>query len=125
MSTLRAFCGELLPLPPFEVWRSDYENNRLAHRSAGVERSPVAEPMEPIEVEVRRIKHEAESWQGTLEVYRGDDRWRGVIRFQLDGEEGQFRTGEIFCEDDLQNLRDRFSSFTALTMRSFLRSTLP
>ena len=125
MSTLRAFCRELLPLPPFEVWRSDYENNRLAHRSAGVERSPVAEPMEPVEIEVRRIEHEAEPWQGTLEVYRGDDRWRGVIRFQLDGEEGQFRTGEIFCEDDLQDLRDRFSSFTALAMISFLRSTLP
>ena len=125
MSTLRAFCREVLPLPPFEVWYADYENNRVAHRGAGVERSPLAEPMEPVAVDVRRIEHEAEPWRGTLEVYRGDDRWRGVIRFQRDGQEGQFRTGEILCEDDLQDLRDRFSSFTAPTMSAFLRSTLP
>ena len=125
MSTLRAFCRELLPLPPFEAWQADYENNRVAHGSAGVERSPLAEPKEPVAVDVRRIEYEAEPWQGTLEVYRGDDRWRGVIRFQRDGEEGHFRTGEIFCEDDLQDLRDRFTSFTAPTMSAFLRSTLP
>jgi len=50
---------------------------------------------------------------------------RGVIRFQRDGEEGHFRIGEIFCEDDFQGLGDRFSSFTAPTMSAFLRSTLP
>ncbi len=125
MSTLRGFCREVLPLPPFEVWRSDYENHRLAHVSAGVERSPLPEAMEPIAVDVRRIEHEAEPWQGTLEVYRGGDAWRGLIRFQRDGEGGHFRTGEIFCEDDLQDLRDRFISFTAPTMSAFLRSTLP
>jgi len=125
MSTLRAFCRELLPLPPFEAWQADYENSRAAHGSAGVERSPLAGPTEPVAVDVRRIEYEAEPWEGTLEVYRGDDRWRGVIRFQRDGEEGHFRTGEIFCEDDLQHLRDRFSSFTAPTMSAFLRSTLP
>jgi hypothetical protein len=81
--------------------------------------------MEPVAVDVRRIEHEAEPWQGTLEVYRGDDRWRGVIRSQRDREEGQFRTGEIFCEDDLQDLRDRFSSFTVPTMSALLRSAVP
>jgi hypothetical protein len=125
MSTLRAFCGEMLPLPPFEVWHSDHESHGLAHEGAGVERSPLAEPMEPMAVDVRRIEHEAQPWQGTLEVYRGGDAWRGLIRFQRDGEEGHFRTGEIFCEDDLQDLRDRFISFTAPTMSAFLRSTLP
>ena len=30
MSTLRAFCRELLPLPPFEIWLSDFEHHRLA-----------------------------------------------------------------------------------------------
>ena len=90
-----------------------------------MERSPSAEPMEPIAVDIRRIEHDAEQWQGTLEVYRGGEAWRGLIRFQRDGEEGHFRTGEIFCEDDLQDLRDRFVSFTAPTMSAFLRSTLP
>ena len=125
MSTLRGFCREVLPLPPFEIWHLDYEKHPAAHVSAGAERSLLAEPMEPIAVDVRRIEHEAEPWQGTLEVYRGGDVWRGLIRFQRDGEEGHFRTGEIFCEDDLQDLRDRFISFTAPTMSAFLRSTLP
>ena len=125
MSTLRGFCRDVLPLPPFEVWQLDYENHRAAHVSAGIERSPLAEPMSPIAVDFRRIEHEAEAWQGTLEVYRGGNAWRGLIRFQRDGEEGHFRTGEIFCEDDLQDLRDRFISFTAPTMSAFLRSTLP
>lgn len=125
MSTLRAFCRDLLPLPPFDVWLLDYANNRIAHMNAGVGWSPLAGPPEPLAVEFRRMEHEAEPWRGTLEVYRGGDAWRGLIRFQRDGEEGHFRTGEIFCEDDLQDIRDRFISFTASTMRAFLRSTLP
>ena len=125
MSTLRVFCREVLPLPPFEVWRLDYENHRVAHAGGRVEWVLLAEPMDPIAVDVRRMEHEAEPWHGTLEVYRGGDAWRGLIRFQREGEEGQFRTGEIFCEDDLQDLRTRFNSFTASTMSALLRSTLP
>ncbi len=125
MSTLRAFCRDVLPLPPFEVWLSDYETDRGAHVGAGLGWSPLTEPMEPVAVEFRRMEHGAEPWHGTLEVYRGGDAWRGFIRFQRDGEEGHFRTGEIFCEDNLQDLRDRFISFTAPTLSAFLRSTLP
>ncbi len=125
MSTLRLFCRDLLPLPPFEVWLSDGETRRAVHESAGLGFAPVTEPMEPVAVEFRRVKHEAESWHGTLEVYRGGDAWRGLIRFQRDGEDGHFRTGEIFREDNLLDLRNRFISFTAPTMSAFLRSTLP
>ena len=125
MATLRLFCRDVLPLPPFEVWLLDYETHRVAHVSAGSGFSPLTEPMEPIAVEFRRLEHDAESWHGTLEVYRGGEVWRGLIRFQRDGEEGHFRTGEIFREDNLQDLRDRFISFTAPTLSAFLRSTLP
>ncbi len=125
MSTLRTFCREVLPLPPFEAWLLDHEDHLVAHAAAGVEWARLAEPMEPIAVDVRRMEHEAEPWHGTLEVYRGGDAWRGLIRFQRDGEEDHFHTGEIFCEDDLQDLRNRFNSFTASTMSAFLRSTLP
>ena len=125
MATLRGFCRHILPLPPLDVWLVDYKKHRAAHVGAGVEWGPLAEPMEPIAVDVRRMEHEAEPWRGTLEVYRGGDVWRGLIRFQRDGENGHFRTGEIFCEDDLQDLRSRFNSFTAPTMSAFLRSTLP
>jgi hypothetical protein len=60
MSTLRGFCREVLPLPPFEVWLLDYENHRVAHPSAGAGWSPLAEPMKPIAVDVRSVEHEAE-----------------------------------------------------------------
>ena len=125
MSTLRGFCREILPLPPFDVWLLDREKHHSAHVSSGGEEGPPAEPMEPIAVDVRRMQHKTQPWRGTLEVYRGGDAWRGLIRFQRDGEEGQFLTGEIFREDDLQELRDRFNSFSAPTMSAFLRSTLP
>ena len=125
MSTLRAFCRELLPLPPFDVWFSDYEHQRLADLSAGVGLSPLPQPLEPVAVESKRMQYGAESWHGTLEVYRGEDVWRGRIRFHREGEEDHVRTGEMFCEDDLQDLRDRFNSFAAPTLSAFLRSTLP
>ncbi len=125
MSTLRLFCRDVLPLPPLEVWLLDYRAHRVAHAGARLGLAPPAGAMEPIAVESRRVEHEAEPWRGTLEVYRGGDVWRGLIRFQRDGEEDQFRTGEIFREDNLQDVRDRFSSFTAPTLSAFLRSTLP
>ena len=73
MSTLRVFCREVLPLPPFEVWLLDYENHLVAHAGTGVEWARLAEPMEPIAVDIRPMEHEAEPWHGTLEVYRGGD----------------------------------------------------
>jgi len=85
MSTLRFFCRDVLPLPPFWVWLSDYESYRVAYVSAGVGWSPLTEPMEPIAVEARRWEHGAEQRHATLEVYRGGDGWRGLIRFQRDG----------------------------------------
>jgi hypothetical protein len=124
MSTLRGFCRELLPLPPLEVWLADCDH-RVANPGAGVEWGTLSDPMKPIAVDVRRIEHDSEPWHGTLEVYRGGDAWRGLIRFQRDGEEDFFRTGEIFREDDLQDLRNRFRSLTVSTMSAFLRSTLP
>ena len=126
MATLRAFCHEVLPLPPFEVWLLDYEHHRAAHLTVLAPSPPPPEPMEPYAVEFRRVHYEAERWQGTLEVYRRGDAWRGLIRFQREGgDEGSFRTGEIFREDDLQDLRNRFISFTAPTLSAFLRSALP
>ncbi len=97
----------------------------------GTLRTPVGTPVATLDGEGAPTgpptgpEHAAEPWRGTLEVYRGGDAWRGHIRFQRDGEEGHFRTGEIFRENNLQDLRDRFSSFTAPTLSAFLRSTLP
>ena len=124
MSTLRGFCREILPLPPLEVWLADCDHP-VANPGAGVKSATFADPMKPIAVDFRRIEHDSEPWHGTLEVYRGGDAWRGLIRFQRDGEGDFFRTGEIFREDDLQDLRNRFRSFNVSTMSAFLRSTLP
>ena len=124
MSTLRGFCRKLLPLPPLEVWLADCDH-RVANPGAGVEWGTLSDPMKPIAVDVRRIDHDSGPGRRTLEGERSWDGWRGRNLVQRDGEEEYFRTGEIFREDDVQDLRNRFRSFTVSTMSAFLRSTLP
>lgn len=46
-------------------------------------------------------------------------------RFHRDPVEPQVRTADIFCEEEFQDLRDRFQSFASDTLVAFLRSTLP
>jgi hypothetical protein len=60
-----------------------------------------------------------------VDVYRDGDLWRGYIRFRRDAHDTEVRTGDIFCEDELQDLRDRFLSLTSITLSAFLRSILP
>ncbi len=124
MATLHRFCRELLPLPSFEVWLADYETHRLAHLKAGVAYPHAGEPSEPVTVELREVEHGGDRWHASLELYRDEDLWRGYIRFHRDAAEAHLRTGDIFCEEELQDLRDRFLSFTSATLTAFLRSIL-
>ncbi len=125
MATLHLFCRNLLPLPPFDVWLADYETHRLAHLKAGAPYPHAGGPSEPVTVELRQVEHASERWQASLDVYRDDDLWRGYVRFHRGFGESHLRTGDIFCEDELQDLRDRFLSFTSATLAAFLRSILP
>ena len=125
MATLHQFCRQLLPLPSFEVWLVDYEAHRLAHLKAGAPYPHGGEPSEPVTVELREVEHASDRWTASLDVYRDGNLWRGYIRFRRSPVEVQVRTGDIFCEDELQDLRDRFLSFTSATLAAFLRSILP
>ena len=125
MATLHHFCRELLPLPSFDVWLADYESHRLAHLKAGLPYPPSGEPSEPVTVELRKVEHASDCWQASLDVYRDGNVWRGYIRFHRGSAEAHVRTGDIFCEEELHDLRDRFLSFTSATLAAFLRSILP
>ncbi len=125
MATLHRFCRELLPLPPFDDWLVDYEAHRLAHLKAGVRYPNRGEPSEVVTVELREVEHASSRWQASLDVYRDEDVWRGYIRFHRSSTEANVRTGDIFCDEELQDLRDRFLSFTTATLAAFLRSILP
>ena len=125
MATLHCFCRELLPLPSFAVWLVDYESHRLAHLKAGVAYPHAGEPSEPVTVEFREVEHASDRWQASLDVYRDQDLWRGYIRFHHGSAEAHVRTGDIFCQEELQDLRGRFLSFTSATLAAFLRSIIP
>ena len=125
MATLHRFCGELLPLPSFEIWLADYETHRLAHLKAGVAFPHAGESSEPVTVEHREVVQGGDRWHASLDVYRDGDLWRGYLRFHRHSTEAHVRTGDIFCEEELQDLRERFLSFTSATLAAFLRSVLP
>lgn len=125
MATLHRFCCDLLPLPPFEVWSTDYEAFRLAHRKDSAAFPQAGEPSEPVTVELRAVNYDGGDWHASLDVFRDGDYWRGYVRFRRDPGEPQVRTADIFCEEELPDLRDRFRSFTWDTLVAFLRSALP
>jgi hypothetical protein len=126
MATLLAYCERLLPLPPFDVWRADYNSHRLAYMEE-LSRPPLeAVQAEPVMVSVRGI-HPADepTWYATLFVGHDGSDWRGHIAFHNDATAGAQRTTDIFIEDDLDAIKSRFADFSDATLVAFLRSTLP
>lgn len=126
MATLLAYCERVLPLPPFDVWVADYQSHRLAYMEE-MGKPPLAPvETEPVLVEVRGVRLDGEAdWYGSLYVGHDGVDWRGHIAFHQDGVGRVHRTGEIFVEDALEIVRERFLGFTDATMAAFLRSTLP
>jgi hypothetical protein len=124
MATLHAFCRRLLPLPPFDVWLEDYEGHRLLYMQelAGIPHAP-PDPV-PVAVELRNVPHEGEEWFATLNVVHDGEVWRGHIAFHTDTRATLHCTADIFCEESLAELRQRFRTFTPASLSAFLRSTL-
>jgi hypothetical protein len=126
MATLLAYCERLLPLPPFDVWSADYNSHRLAYMEELARPPLTSVQAEPVMVSVRGIQPPSEpTWYATLFVGHDGVDWRGHIAFHNDATEQAHGTADIFIEDQLDSIRERFDAFSDATLIAFLRSTLP
>ena len=142
LALLVEHCRRLLPLPPFEVWVSDYQRDRRPYADA-LEAFGAPHRDAPVTVDLRRVEHEGRAWLANLALFREPSGWRGFISFHAEDSalevphfgtvpsaaSGTFacrpRTADIFREDSFESVRERFHSFTPDTLRAFLRSALP
>lgn len=119
-------CGELLPLPPFEVWVKDFHRARSEYaRIPGPPLAPATPDGEPVTVEVRSTTLGDGEWVAALALRPMEDLWVGHIRFHRADEQGVFTTGEVFRETSPLEVRQRFQAFDDRTLNAFLRSALP
>jgi len=126
MATLLAYCERLLPLPPYDVWVADYNSHRLAYMEELARPPLAAVRAEPVMVSVRGIHPPDEPpWYATLFVGHDGVDWRGHIAFHTEAKEGVQMTTNIFVEDELDSIKERFAAFSEATLAAFLRSTLP
>ena len=135
MAALLAYLLDTLPLPPFDVWLTDFEGNRFEHTVA-LSRVPSSGfDAPPAEVDRRTVRHRTRRWSARLELSRDGSRWRGCIAFAAAGADtvessraepqDAFRTTDIFVERDPRVIRNRFREYHEETLRGFLRSVLP
>lgn len=129
---LKAFCRELLPLPPFDRWCDDF----LAHPARYLDDArPWRERDEdgPTALAVRPFDVDGRPWSAYLVVRALADGWTGWLVFSPgafepsdsapSGRKGC--TGEIFREPRAEHVVERFDAFDDATLRAFLRSALP
>ena len=69
MATLVRYCRDLLPLPPFECWLEDYENNRIAHLQYVSEGPLDARAVEPVVVDASDLRIDGETWTASLSLF--------------------------------------------------------
>lgn len=119
-------CGDLLPLPPFELWVRDFHQARGAYATEpGPPLAPEAPGGEHVTVEVRSHRYQGKEWVAALAVRPQHDLWVGHIRFHPQQESAVFTTGDIFREASPVEVRQRFHTFDEHTLNAFLRSALP
>lgn len=120
-SALHLLAEELLPLPNYAEWVADY----LTHREAyllhlGVSSAP--ESSEPVTIGLRPFGHD---WFASLAVFRGSNGWRGFLQFHRDGELRGWRTADVFREEEVDLIRERFQALSPDSLQAFLRSVFP
>lgn len=128
LEQLAAYCAELLPLPPFGAWLEDFHRNRGAHLEdvePPLAEGPVVPGGEPVTVDVRAFAVGSVEWVAALCVHPVEEGWRGAIQFHRPPERDSVRTTDIFREEHLTPVRERFHGFDEATLRAFLRSALP
>ncbi len=126
MEALVEYAEGLLPLPPFEVWLSDFRRHPEAHWGDLEGSADVPSPSTPATVDTRQVRIQAQGWNAHLLGFRDDDIWRGFIAFEDIGvvPPAVHRTAVIFREDSLEDLRERFREFESASLEAFLRSSL-
>ena len=84
----------------------------------------------PATIDARRLQHGGQSWVAELAVFHEPPLWRGLITFHLEGTEGgaqriaRHSTGDVFREEQSEDVRERFRSFSEGTLQAFLRSAI-
>jgi hypothetical protein len=126
LALLLLFLEDLLPLPPLAVWvedRSAFLEAHLQEEFASAQAHRRSSP--PVTVESRGLEMNGRPWRATLNVFRRDEAWRGFIAFRPVGTGEPVRTGDIFRDEDPEEIRERFLAFHSGTLQAFLRSVLP
>ncbi len=125
LAFLVAYCETLLPLPPFEVWRADYELHPDAHFADLEDSLDGPTPESPSTMEARPLELAGAPWIAHLRAFQEGGFWRAFISFEECGTGRLHRTAPVFYERDAAELRDRFLSFEPAALQAFLRSALP
>ncbi len=125
LALLVRYCRNLLPLPPFEVWREDLRSHPEGHFIDLEESADVPTADAPSTMEVRSLEVHGRTWLAHLRSFRDAGLWRGYISFEEEGSGRVHRTAVVFCESNAGELRERFLSFEHAALEAFLRSALP
>jgi len=133
LATLRAYCRELLPLPPYRAWVADVVRNPGAYAD-DLAPDPggegVRDEAEPVTVDVRGVRHRGRSWYARLNLVPDSPGWSGFISFSPGDAAGAspsatYRTADVFREETAEAVRERFADFDEAALGAFLRSILP
>lgn len=123
LETLVRFVIAVLPLPPIEVWTRDFERNPLLYlRALDAGGVPSPEWSGSVAVERRPVQSGNQAWMSSLNVYQDDGIWRGFIAFECDGLATSFRTTDVFCEREAEDVQERYCELTDYALEAFLRS---
>ena len=126
LGLLAAYCGLMLPLPPYEVWVEDFRANPDAYLADLVDAADAPTLSAPITLDTRRLAEPGRSpWMVRLRGFRDGDAWRGFLAFEDEQAGVVHRTALIFREGDPRDLRSRFLGFESATLEAFLRSCRP
>lgn len=125
LAVLLEYCEELLPLPPFDVWKEDVRRNPSDHLRDVDDSAHAPTAAAPATLEVRTFEWLNQPWSAHLRSFRDREGWRGYIAFEERRTGRVHRTALIFHEADPTDLRERFLAFESISLGAFLRSALP
>jgi hypothetical protein len=119
------FAESLLPLPPFRVWCADLLANPEAHLDEPWMAEARPRPSAPLLLGSRVERLGGLLWIVDLLVHHGGEIWRGHLAFRHGDDLCRYRTGDVFREERLAAVGERFLEFDRSTLEAFLRSVQP